>query len=95
MRGRLVTSWLLRIAVLVFLVATLFVMHANTVTARHYHDAPVPICEHIECDDLDELRLESVTPSTVSSVPHPRPTTAGVITVLQLSPNIFQPPEAA
>lgn len=95
MWGRLVTTWLVRLSVLVFLLATLFVMHASTVTARHCHDTPVPICEHIECDDLDGMRLERVTPSTIVSVQHPMTIPLGGITVRQLSPIIFQPPEAA
>jgi hypothetical protein len=95
MRGRLVTTWLVSLSVLVFLLATLFVMHANTVTARHCHDTPVSICEHIHCHDLDGMRVESVTPSTIVAVQHPLTIPLGAITPLQLSPNIFQPPEAA
>jgi hypothetical protein len=96
MWGRLVTTWLVRLSVVVFLLATLFVMHANTVSARHCQDTPVPICEHIiECDDLDGMRLESETPSTIVSVQHPMTIPLGGITALLLSPNIFQPPEAA
>lgn len=95
MRGCLVTTWLVRFSVLVFLLAPLFVMHVNTVTARHCPDAPVPICEHIACDDLVDIHLESVTPSIIPSVQHPMTISLGGITPLQLSPIIFQPPEAA
>lgn len=94
MRDRLVTTWLRRIAVLVILMATLFAIHANTVAARHCQDAPVPICEHIEGDAVDEMRLEHVTITPSSTVQHPVLAQTDTLVVLRLSPIIFQPPEA-
>jgi hypothetical protein len=96
MWGRFDTTWLVRFAVLAFILATLIVVSANAVTARHCHAASsAPICEQIACDDLDEVCLENITPPTVALPERPVPFSHAVITVLRLSPVIFQPPEAA
>lgn len=70
-------------------------LNVSRATAHPSHDTPAPICEHLECDDLDEMRLEHVAPSIVASPVRPVPFSPAVITVLHLSPVIFQPPEAA
>jgi hypothetical protein len=95
MRDHLVITWLAQFTVVVLLLATMSVMYANSAGVRHCHHAPAPICEHLECDNPDKARLENVIPSAITSPPHPKPITLVGLRVRHLSPNIFQPPEAA
>ncbi|HEY3378007.1 MAG TPA: hypothetical protein VGL77_11000 [Armatimonadota bacterium] len=78
-----------------FMLATIVVMSAKAVATCHGQDVPTSICEHLDGDDLDDVRLESV-PAYPSLAPqHPMPATQRALTVLHLSPVIFQPPETA
>lgn len=95
MRGHQAITWLIHTAVLVFVVATLVATHTLAVSACHLPDAPPPICESLECDEQVEARLEQVASSTVPFAQPRASVTRTELPALQLSPIIFQPPEAA
>ncbi|MHB0935470.1 MAG: hypothetical protein ACYC6A_03690 [Armatimonadota bacterium] len=77
------------------ILAMLFVANASAVAAHHSPQAPVPLCETIECGDPDEPRLESLPASTIVPLQASAHIVVGAMSVRHLSPIIYQPPEAA
>lgn len=76
----------------VFVFAMGFVAMAHHVTA---HDAPPPLCAHLDIDDQGEMLLAPMT-HVPCSPPQPHIIiTCVMITMLHLAPVIFQPPETA
>jgi hypothetical protein len=89
------TIWLVRLAVLALLVTTLSVTCAYAAPVQHDHGIPAPICETIECDDLDEERLQGA-PLVVDTILQRWVKPSHTVAMSQsLSPVILQPPEAA
>ncbi|HEY3415753.1 MAG TPA: hypothetical protein VGM23_02605 [Armatimonadota bacterium] len=78
-----------------YILAVVFAGNASALSAQYSQHAPVSICENSGGDDLDEVRLECVPPSFTCAAQPPVTASLPAITVLHLSPVIFQPPEAA
>jgi len=95
MRDRKVTIRIVRWIGMAGIFAMLFVANASAVAAHHSPQAPVPLCETIECGDPDEMRPERAAPSTITPSQPSAPIAMGAMAVRHLSPVIFQPPEAA
>ena len=95
MSGRLPTIWLVYLAILVCVVTILVTTQTKAFSARHLPDVPAPIAEFIEYGDSEEVRLEYVTPALSPFSRHTMAPVHNGLVVLQLSPVIFRPPEAA
>lgn len=95
MRGSLITTWRVQLAVLICLWTALSVGNAYTAASHHCPDLAALICEHVACGDLDDVHLERVTSSILCTPPHPMTLTHRVKIMLPFSLAIFQPPEVA
>ncbi len=94
-QGRLVAIWFMRFAVAALILMTIVVINDSAISTCHSLNIPVSICECVECDYVDEVRIENVAPSAAVSADHSITYLYADIKILQLSTFIFQPPEMA
>lgn len=82
------------LTLLTLMLAMLFAVNVSLVATHSNHDAPSAIFDHINGDDQIEINLVNIAPYFVTPSERSSNFTHVVITILHLSPNIFQPPEA-
>lgn len=89
------TSWTVRFLLLAFIWTICLAGSANVVTAHHCQDVPTSMCECLDYDASDEAMVQGVTTPSITTPQVSLATIPLLITQRNLSPIIFQPPEAA
>ncbi len=70
-----------------------YMVNISDIYGYQWHYSSVYSSEVVEYGDIDEIRLDIVVLPTVVSLQLPVESSCDTISVLQLSPVIFQPPE--
>jgi hypothetical protein len=95
MRHKYSKNKIVKLMLALFMLVMILAINASVVTCHSVQDIPTSICEYIDHDDFEEVRIENITHSNVVLLGFLVSFSYSKIIVLQLPIAIFQPPKIA